>query len=72
MRTIPAAKFKQSCLSWLDKVGPEGLVITKHGRPVAKLIPFEQGNAELIGCMKGKIRIKKDILTTGEVQDAES
>ena len=37
-KTIPAAKFKEQCLALLDRVGPDGIVITKHGRPVAKLI----------------------------------
>lgn len=72
MRRIAAAKFKQQCLSLLDRVGPEGIVITKHGRPVAKLIPFPQDAAELIGVLKGKLTIHGDLLSTGEVWDAES
>lgn len=38
-RTIAAAQFKEECLAILDQVDPDGLVVTKHGRPVAKLIP---------------------------------
>lgn len=72
MRRMAAAKFKQQCLALLDTVGPDGIVITKHGRPVARLVPFQTESAELIGCLKGRIRIKKDILSTGEVWDAES
>lgn len=72
MRRIAAAQFKQQCLALLDRVGPEGIVITKHGRPVAKLIPFPQDAAELIGVLKGKLQIHGDILSTGEVWDAES
>lgn len=72
MRKIPAAQFKQRCLALLDNVDPDGIVITKHGRPVARLVPFHQQMADLIGSMKSKIRIKKDLLTTGEVWDAES
>lgn len=71
-RRIAAAKFKQQCLALLDSVDPEGIVITKHGRPVARLVPFQQSTADLIGSMKGKIHIKKDILTTGLVWHAES
>ena len=72
MRKIAAAQFKQRCLALLDNVDPDGIVITKHGRPVARLLPFHQQMADLIGSMKDKIRIKKDLLTTGEVWDAES
>jgi prevent-host-death family protein len=72
MRTIAAAKFKQRCLALLDTVGPEGLVITKHGRPVARLVPFKPGNGDLIGCLAGKIEVHGDLMSTGEVWDAES
>ncbi len=72
MRRIAAAKFKQQCLALLDRVDPEGIVITKHGRPVAKLIPFPQDAAELIGVLKGRLKIHGDILSTGEVWHAES
>lgn len=65
MRRMAAAKFKDQCLALLDSVGPEGIVITKHGRPVARLVPFQPLMADLIGSMKSKIRIKKDIMTTG-------
>ena len=40
-RTLAAEEFKEQCLEILDHVGPEGVVITKHGRPVAKLVPIE-------------------------------
>ena len=72
MKQIGAAKFKEKCLEILDSVGPEGLVITKHGKPVARLVPVKQGSASLIGCMKGKIRIKGNIFSTGEKWDAQS
>lgn len=72
MRRMAAAKFKEQCLALLDSVGPDGIVITKHGRPVARLVPFQQQTADLIGCLKTKLRIKKDILSTGLVWHAES
>lgn len=31
MTTIGATEFKQKCLSILDRVDPDGVVITKHG-----------------------------------------
>lgn len=49
MREIPAGKFKEQCLALLDQVDPDGIVITKRGKPVAKLIPIETDSASLIG-----------------------
>jgi prevent-host-death family protein len=72
MKTIPAAKFKEQCLAILDRVDPEGIVITKRGRPVAKLIPIAADSAELIGSLAGKIEITGAILSTGVSWDAES
>jgi prevent-host-death family protein len=70
-REIPAAKFKEQCLALLDRVDPDGIVITKRGRPVAKLIPLGT-DASLIGSLRGKLRIKGDILSTGVTWHAES
>ena len=72
MKTVAAAKFKEQCLALLDKVGPDGIIITKHGKPVAKLIPVHTDSAKLIGSFKGKIKIKRNILSTGLKWDAES
>jgi prevent-host-death family protein len=72
MKTVAAAKFKEQCLAILDSVGPDGIVITKHGKPVAKLIPIETEAAELIGRFRGRIKIKGNIVNTGVKWDAES
>jgi prevent-host-death family protein len=65
MKRIGAAKFKEQCLSILDEVDDEGIVITKRGKPVAKLIPINAESGDLIGALEGKLRIKGDILSTG-------
>jgi antitoxin (DNA-binding transcriptional repressor) of toxin-antitoxin stability system len=72
MRQMNASKFKEQCLSLLDNLGADGIVITKRGKPVAKVIPINYGCASLIGSMKGKLKIKGDILSTGRRWDAES
>lgn len=72
MKTIGATEFKQKCLAVLDRVDPEGIVITKHGKPVARLVPVESGSSDLIGSLAGKIEIRGDILSTGVRWDAES
>ncbi len=65
MRQIGAAQFKERCLALLDEVDQEGIVITKRGKPVAKLIPFGSDSASLIGSLAGKVQIKGEILSTG-------
>ncbi|MFQ5683242.1 MAG: type II toxin-antitoxin system Phd/YefM family antitoxin [Candidatus Binatia bacterium] len=72
MKSVPAAQFKEHCLALLDRVGPDGIIITKHGKPVAKLVPIHTDTARLIGSFKGKIKIKGKILSTGVKWDAES
>jgi antitoxin (DNA-binding transcriptional repressor) of toxin-antitoxin stability system len=70
MQQINASKFKEQCLSLLDNLAPEGLVITKHGKAVARVIPADSDCAELIGSMRRKIKIQGDILSTGLHWDA--
>ncbi len=71
MKRVPAAKFKETCLALLDEVDPEGIIITKHGKPVAKLIPFAADSSNLIGALKEKVRITGDIMSTGVAWHAE-
>ena len=72
MRQIAAAKFKEQCLALLNNVDPDGIVITKRGKPIAKLIPLGTDSASLIGALRGKLIIKGDILSTGVKWNAES
>jgi prevent-host-death family protein len=69
--TIGATEFKQRCLEIIDTVGPDGLIITKHGRPVAKLTPMRSGNGDLIGILKGELLVDPDDdLSTGSAWDS--
>ena len=65
MKTIGAAKFKEQCLALLDHLGDDGLVITKRGKSVARLLPYERRHAELIGSLSHKVKIRGDIFSTG-------
>ena len=65
MKTIGAAKFKEQCLALLDDLGDDGLVITKRGKPVARLLPYERRHAELIGSLSHKVKVRGDIFGTG-------
>ena len=72
MQYMAVSKFKEKCLDILDHLDPDGLVITKHGKPIARLLPAGTECASLIGSMKGKISIRGDIFSTGVKWDAES
>jgi prevent-host-death family protein len=72
-KVITATEFKAKCLSILEHLEPGGLVVTKRGRPVAKVLPVSaDANEQLIGSMKGRIKIKGDLLTTGLNWNAQS
>jgi prevent-host-death family protein len=73
MAKVGATEFKAKCLELMDRVQArrETFVITKRGKPVAKLVPLERARtSELFGCMTGKAIITGDI--TGPAIAAES
>ena len=74
-RQIAAGVFKARCLTLLDDVqrSRKEIVITKRGKPVARLVPVEKTAAPSPwGWMKGTIEIRGDIVgPTGEVWDAD-
>ena len=64
-RTISATEFKAKCLSILEHLDSRGIVVTKHGRPLAKVLPARPlANERLIGSMSERIRIKGDLFST--------
>jgi prevent-host-death family protein len=67
IKTIPAGAFKARCLAIMDEVASkrESVVMTKRGKPVAKLVPVEKEKDDIFGFMKGKgkIEIKGDIVS---------
>lgn len=75
MKVIKASEFKAKCLKLMDEVEKTGepLIITKHGRPVAKLMPAGKEPAkDLFGRHAGQIEILGDIVaSTGEIWDAQ-
>jgi prevent-host-death family protein len=62
--TIAAGEFKSKCLKLLDEVAEtrETLVITKHGRPVAQVVPMPP-TVDLFGAMRGSATILGDIIS---------
>jgi prevent-host-death family protein len=61
---IPAAVFKAECLKLMDEVARTGqpVVITKHGKPVAQLVPIPAQSRSLFGYMKNTVQIKGDVI----------
>ena len=72
MKTIGAAKFKEQCLALLDRLDAEGLVITKHGKPVARILPYGSGDADLIGSLRQKTEVRGEIFSTNLHWDADA
>ena len=60
--TIPAGRFKAQCLALLDRVARthEELIVTKRGRPVARLVPLTSKSPR---SLRGSIRSDEDLLT---------
>jgi prevent-host-death family protein len=65
MEQIPAAQFKANCLRLMDQVARSRtpIVITKRGKPVAKLMPISDEPIDIFGRMAGTIRICGDIIS---------
>jgi prevent-host-death family protein len=63
-KTIPAGTFKAQCLAIMDEVQKkrQAVVITKRGKPVAKLVPVEKAKDDIFGFYKGKITILGDVV----------
>jgi prevent-host-death family protein len=70
---INVSEFRQQCLTLIENVPAEAIVITKRGRPVARLIPVNPSPAELIGSVPGLVYDNDDdLFSTGVKWDAES
>ncbi len=63
MKKMSAAEFKARCLAVMDKVNATGepVVITKRGKPVAKLVPAKPDPDSIFGYMAGRAKILGDI-----------
>ena len=69
-RTIKASEFKAKCLKLMDEVAENGeeIVITKNGKPVAKLTAFHERPKTLFGIDKGRLKILGDIISPIDVE----
>lgn len=70
IREIPAGVFKARCLSLLDRVHDRGevYVVTKRGKPVAKLVALDEARPESWGWMRGTVRAYADLISPIDVE----
>jgi len=73
---ISAGEFKAKCLRLMDEVSTlhTEIIITKFGKPVAKLVAVREEPAHpLFGCLKGSVERVRDLVSpTGESWDADA
>lgn len=71
-RLVPAGEFKAKCLALFDEVETQGrsFVVTKRGRPVARIVPLPTGKPS---SLRGTLLYEQDLLAPVEVEwDAHS
>lgn len=58
-KTVTATRFKSDCLKLIDAMNRDRkpVIVTRHGKPVAKMMPVETTEAvpALVGSMKGTV-----------------
>lgn len=72
MKTLSAAEFKARCLNLMEDVRKtrETVLITKRGKPVAKLVPADKPSVSLIGRLEGIVKVTGDIESPLEPPEA--
>ena len=62
--TMKASEFKAKCLQLMDEVAAGGgeVIITKHGRPISRLVPYRTKPSTLFGIDRGRIQVSGDIV----------
>ncbi len=67
---IIASEFKAKCLHLMDVVSQTGepIIITKHGKAVAQLVPITKKPKNIFGCLKDSLIIKGDIMSPIKVK----
>ena len=76
--SIAVTAFKAQCLALIDDVATgktSAVVLTKHNRPVAAIVPLDAEMPELWGAMRGSVTVAPgtDLTApTGEIWDAEA
>ncbi len=74
IQEMAAGEFKAKCLQLMDEVekSKKEIVITKYGKPVAKLVPYTEERKPLYGSLKGSITYIGDIISPVGEDDWEA
>lgn len=69
-RRMKASEFKAKCLQLMDEVAAtgEGVVITKNGKPVSRLMPYVEKPKSLFGLHRDAVEITGDVVSPIEVE----
>ena len=75
MQEISVNDFRRQFIALMDNLPADGLLITRNGRPLAKLLPMQPQSrscVDLIGSIPKLTYKDEDVFSTGEQWDAES
>jgi prevent-host-death family protein len=68
---FPVTEFKARCLELLAEVGSHErseLIVTKHGKPLARVVPATEKTREFIGFYRGSIRVNGDLTAPSDAE----
>ncbi len=68
---IGAAEFKTKCLELIDQIHDRkcnSVIITKRGKPYAKLVPIDSDRVPFYGCLKGLAKAHGDLTAPVNVE----
>ena len=70
LRTVKASEFKATCLKLMDEVAETGeeIVITKRGKPIAKLTSHRERPKTLFGAGRDRMKIVGDVISPIDVE----
>lgn len=65
---VMASEFKARCLALLDQVAEQRVtyVVTKHGRPVARVVPLDDAPTSVDGSVEFLTEVEEELFSTGE------
>ncbi|MBV8725815.1 MAG: type II toxin-antitoxin system Phd/YefM family antitoxin [Candidatus Eremiobacteraeota bacterium] len=69
-RTVGAAEFKAQCLELMAEVERSGgeIIITRHRKPVARLMPIRSTAPRVFGALAGMVIAEKDLVSPIDVE----
>jgi antitoxin (DNA-binding transcriptional repressor) of toxin-antitoxin stability system len=72
VKSLNVSEFREQCLTLFERLPAEGILVTKRGEAIARVMPIRKDNADLIGSLAGTLEIRGHIFSTGEEWDAQS